>query len=105
MTATPAADALAAARQNMKDLIEAAKAEKIEAERREAEERASALGQEVKEFQEKNYEHVIGGISDYIGMSGLDMDFVEYTTVQYSRRLTEKEGFALHGALDYVLGI
>lgn len=105
MTATPAADALAAARQNMKDLEDAAKAERLEIKRREREERESALGKEVAAFQEQNYEHVIGGIGDYIGISGLDIDFVEYTTVQSSRSLTQGEGFALYSALESVLGI
>lgn len=104
-SSTPAADALAAARQNMKDLEAAAKAEKVEARRREREERESALGKEVAAFQEQNYEHVIGGIGDYIGISGLDIDFVEYTTVQSSRSLTKDEGFALYSALEDILGI
>lgn len=105
MTATPAADALAAARQNMKDLENAAKAERLEIKRREREERASALGKEVAAFQEKNYDHVIGSIGDYIGISGLSIDFVEYTTVQSSRSLSQDEGFALYSALEDVLGI
>lgn len=105
MTTTPAADALASARQNMKDLENAAKAERIEIKRREREERESALGKEVKEFQDRNYEHVIGGIGDYIGISGLDIDFVEYTTVQASRSLTKEEGFALFSSLEEILGI
>lgn len=105
MTATPAADALAAARQNMKDLENAAKAERTEIKRRQREERDSALGKEVLAFQEKNYEHVIGEIGNYIGISGRDFDFVEYTTVQFSRSLTENEGFALYSALEDILGI
>lgn len=105
MTATPAADALAAARQNLKDLEDAAKAERIEAQRRERAERESALGKEVIAFQEENYDHVIGEISNYIGISGLNIDFVEYKTVQSSKSLSEQEGFALHGVLEDILGI
>ena len=104
-SSTPAADALAAARQNMKDLEAAAKAESIEAQRREAAERDSALGKEVKTFQEENYEHIVGGMSEYLGFNGLNMDIVHYKDVQHSMTLSENEGYALYSTLEDILGI
>lgn len=105
MSDSPAADALAAARKNLKELEEAAKLERLEKVRQEKEERESARGIEVKDFQDRNYDHTIGGISDYIGVNGLIIDFVEYTTVKASRALTTNEGYALYSALEDVLAI
>jgi hypothetical protein len=104
-TSSTAAEALAAARQNMKDLEAAARAEAAENRRREREERNAKLNADTAEFREREYEHSIGDNGDFIGLNGLDLDFVEYMTPQFSRSMSHKEALALHTALGESLGL
>lgn len=110
MNATPAMDAVIAARKALADAEKAAKAEVDAARKREKEERTAKMNERIAEARENEYEFTVGDNSDYIGVSagwngGIEITFVEYEATQLSQSLSREHAIELHSKLGEMLGL
>lgn len=110
MNATPAMDAVVAARKVLADAEKTAKAEVDAARKREKEERTAKMNERIAEARENDYDFTVGDNSEYIGVNGsykngIDLAFVEYEATQFSQSLSHQQALELHAKLGEILGV
>lgn len=107
MNATPAMDAVIAARKALTEAENAAKAEVDAARKLEQEERTAKMNERIAEARENDYDFTVGDNSDYIGVKGnwggVNLELVEYLNTQFSYFMFKEQALEFHARLGELL--